>query len=102
MPPQHGTLRRILAESAKEHGARFLTARVESVKPDHEKPSVTLESGETLAADVLIGADGLMLDGFRCRPAVMEAIEQEDTHVPTGLQFFKCVREYLHLYRVRR
>ena len=65
------------------------TARGESVKPDHEKPTVTLEPGKTLAADVLIGADGLMLEGFQCRPAVMEAIEQEDTHVPTRLQFFQ-------------
>ena len=56
----------------------------------------------TLAADVPIGADGLMLEEFRLGSGVMEAIEQEDAHVPTGLQFFKGVRVRLRLYGGRR
>ena len=56
----------------------------------------------TLAADAPIGADGLMLEEFRLGSGVMEAIEQEDAHVPTGLQFFKGVRVRLRLYGGRR
>lgn len=79
----------MLADSAKEHGAKFVTARVASVKPDPERPSVTLTSGEVLSADVVVGADGCLVDGFLCRTAIMKAIGQVEEATQTGIQLFK-------------
>ena len=90
------------ANAARECGTQrsFLDACVQSAKPPHEKPTVTIEPGETLAAD---GHMGIMLERFGGRRVAIAAIEQEDTHVPTGLQFFKCVRaRLLSLYGDRR
>ena len=96
MHEQYSDLRRILAESAKEHGAtlRFNTS-VASVHPDRKRPAVTLTNGERLEADVVLGADGCVLPGFITRSAVMEAIKQEDDTVPSGTQVFQCVLSFV-------
>ncbi|KAG2015096.1 salicylate hydroxylase [Coprinopsis cinerea AmutBmut pab1-1] len=47
----------ILAEIAEPHASIRLNSRVKGINPSI--PSVTLESGETIAADLVIGADGL-------------------------------------------
>ena len=60
---QYSDLRRILADSAKEHGASFIVDRAVSVKADRERPTVTLSSGTVLTADVVVGADGPVLEG---------------------------------------
>ena len=86
---QYSDLRRILADSAKEHGASFIVDRAVSVKADRERPTVTLSSGTVLTADVVVGADGPVLEGYVCRDAIMEAIGQEDVFKPSGLQLFR-------------
>ena len=64
---------------------------MKAVKPAPTRPSLTLNSGEELTADVIIGADGVLVEGNLCRTAVMQAIGQEDEQIPTGLQLFKYV-----------
>ena len=94
---QYSDIRRILAESAKKHGAtlRFNTT-VASVHPDPDRPSVTLVNGERLEGDVVLGADGCVLPGFLTRTAVMEAIEQEDDTMPSGTQVFRWVSPFIY------
>lgn len=51
---------RVLAEEARRLGAEFrLGAGVIEVECNNERSVVTLDTGEKLAADVVVGADGL-------------------------------------------
>ena len=59
------------------------------IVPHEERPSVTLDSGEVLEADVLVGADGSILETHSCRRAILEALEQDGTPVPLGMSFYK-------------
>ena len=52
---------------------------------DTEEREVTLSSGTTLSADVLVGADG---EYGPCRAVV---IGQKDRGTPTGLALYECV-----------
>ena len=53
-------MRRALRDRAVAFGAKVRTsAKVVEVRPDETRPSVVLESGEVLEADVLVGADGI-------------------------------------------
>lgn len=56
-PRQYSDLHKLLYNTATSFGAKVrFGAEVVSVNPD--APSVTLQSGEVLTADVLVGADG--------------------------------------------
>ncbi len=55
------------------------------VNVDAETQEVTLESGEQIGADVLVGADG---EFGLCRAAV---IGQQAIGAPTGLAMYECV-----------
>ncbi|KAI0360832.1 FAD/NAD(P)-binding domain-containing protein [Trametes cingulata] len=88
----YSDLRRILAESAAEHGAKLRGGcHVVSVKPDATRPSVTLANGEVLTADVVVGADGCHVPPYHCRRIILEALEQEDTEKPTGMQLYNVL-----------
>ncbi|KAI0373571.1 FAD/NAD(P)-binding domain-containing protein [Pilatotrama ljubarskyi] len=88
----YSDLRRILAESALEHGAKLRGGcHVVSVKPDATRPSVTLASGEVLTADVVVGADGCHVPPYHCRRIILQALEQKDTEKPTGMQLFNVL-----------
>ncbi|OBZ66109.1 3-hydroxybenzoate 6-hydroxylase 1 [Grifola frondosa] len=85
----YSDLRIVLHDAAAEHGADLRSlSRVVSVNVDPERPSVTLESGEVLYADVLIGADGI--SGV-CRPTVMRDAQQEDPLVFTDMMLYSVV-----------
>ena len=59
MSSQHVDLRRVLHEAAIAAGAQVrLGVPVLSVSHDDDGPHVTLATGETLMADVIVGADG--------------------------------------------
>lgn len=89
---QYTDLRRILAESATEHGAKLRGGvHVTDIRADPQKPSVVLSTGEVLTADVVIGADGSHVGPYRSRRLILEALEQEDIEKPTGMTLFKCV-----------
>ena len=91
---QYTDLRRILAECATEHGATLrygAEQQVKSVSAHATRPSVTLASGEVLSADVVVGADGHLINGPLTRRAVAEAIEQEVEEEVTGMVVYQCV-----------
>ena len=77
IPYQYGDLCAALRRSAKTHGAVIrLGSDVVSISPvEGARPSVTLASGETLEADVVIAADGH--DGL-ARSEVLEGEEVQD------------------------
>lgn len=56
---------------------------------DPERPSVTLESGEVITGDVVIGADGNFMPNRTSRQHLLDGLEQDAAEVSTGLQFFK-------------
>ncbi|KAH9913453.1 FAD/NAD-P-binding domain-containing protein [Epithele typhae] len=85
----YSRLRKVLAEHATEMGVKLVIDTIVSVHPDRVKPSLKLESGETLTGDVVLGVDGYIFEGNVCRKAVMEAFEQEDESTPLGTQLFK-------------
>ena len=87
---QYADLRRILAESAREHGANLRTkCMVIDIHPDAERPYLTLANGEVMTADVIIGADGCHMPHYHVRRAILKALRQPDTEVPMGMQLFK-------------
>lgn len=56
---QYGAFRKLLYETALKYGVTVrANSKVTSVNIKPEAPSVTLESGEEIVADVIIGADG--------------------------------------------
>ncbi|KAI0737655.1 hypothetical protein C8Q80DRAFT_318268 [Daedaleopsis nitida] len=63
---------------------------VQSLHPHPERPAVTLQSGERVEADVILGADGRFRPGLVTLVAIMEATEQEE-ETPTGMQVFQCI-----------
>ncbi|THH13127.1 hypothetical protein EW146_g7059 [Bondarzewia mesenterica] len=80
----HGSLHRMLYETALELGARIRT-RAEVVSVDVEGRSVTLTTGEVIQGDVIVGADGAK--GL-CRETV---VGPNDPSKPTGLMMFNAV-----------
>ncbi len=97
---QYTHLRETLAEFAEELGATIRhgpEAEVVSVHADPQRPSVTLKSGEIVYADVVVGADGHYWSGCT-RRELMNALEQEDEHEPTGMAVYRYVR--LHVLRL--
>ncbi|OSC97078.1 FAD/NAD(P)-binding domain-containing protein [Trametes coccinea BRFM310] len=88
----YSDLRRILAESAEEHGATLRGGcQVVSIEPDSKRPYVTLATGEVVTADVVIGADGCHVPPYHCRRIILEALGQEDKETPTGMQLFNVL-----------
>ncbi|KAI0780336.1 FAD/NAD(P)-binding domain-containing protein [Fomes fomentarius] len=88
----YSDFRRILAESAREHGAILRTdAKVVGILADPERPSVTLESGEVVTGDVVIGADGNFMPNRTSRQHLLHGLGQDAVEVPTGLQFFNAL-----------
>ncbi|WPH03792.1 FAD/NAD(P)-binding domain-containing protein [Acrodontium crateriforme] len=76
-----------LVARAKELGAEIrLDARVVDV--DFDTPSLTLQNGEKLQGDLLIGADGLW---SRCREKFLARKEQADAPLPTGDLAYRIV-----------
>ncbi|KAI1784259.1 FAD/NAD-P-binding domain-containing protein [Ganoderma leucocontextum] len=85
-------LRRILAESAVEHGAKVRTPmKVESVHPHPDRPWITLENGEVVYGDVIVGCDGSAWKDWVTRTAVLKAFGQGDVAEPTGMQFYNVI-----------
>ena len=69
-----------LVERAKELGCKVrLGAKVGDI--DFEKPSLKLEDGEELQADLLVGADGLW---SKCRELFLFTKGKADSPLPTG------------------
>ncbi len=90
---QYTHLRETLAEFAEELGAIIRhgpDAEVVSVHADPQRPSITLKTGEIVYADVVVGADGYYSSACT-RKELMDALEQEDEHDPTGLAVYKYV-----------
>ncbi|KAI1784260.1 FAD/NAD(P)-binding domain-containing protein [Ganoderma leucocontextum] len=87
----YGELRRILAECAVKHGAVLRpSCLVVGVTPDAERPSVALASGEVVTADVVVGADGNLLQRI-ARRVVLEGIGEEDVEKPGDWQVYNAV-----------
>ena len=81
-----------MAEAAVEHGAKIRAPmKVVSVHPDRERPWVTLENGEVVYGDVLVGCDGSAWKDWVTRTSVLKAFGQSDIAEPTGMQVFKYV-----------
>lgn len=83
-----------LRQAALDSGAEIKTAsRV--AKVDAEAGTVTLESGETMTADLIIGADGI-------RSAVRTAVVGDhDGALPTGLSAFRTLVPIQDLKAIR-
>ena len=91
-PSQYADFRRILAESAQEHGAKLRTGiEVVGVHPDAQRPHVTLASGEVLSADVIIGADGVFTPMLLCRKHFLEKSQTGEVVSAKHMQLFQCV-----------
>ena len=86
-------LRRILAETAIELGATIRAPmKVASVHPDRERPWVTLENGEVVHGDVLVGCDGSAWKGWVTRTSILDALGEEETcGDPSGMQIYTYV-----------
>ncbi|OJT10668.1 3-hydroxybenzoate 6-hydroxylase [Trametes pubescens] len=88
----YSDLRRILAESAVEHGATLRSGcYVVDIHADPQRPTVTLESGEVLTADVVVGADGSHVGPHCTRRTILKAIGQEDIETQTGMELFNAI-----------
>lgn len=73
-------VQRALVERAKEVGANVrLGAKVVDI--DFDGPALTLEHGEELSADLLVGADGLW---SKCRECFLRTLGKSDSPLPTG------------------
>jgi salicylate hydroxylase len=76
---------RVLADAALANGAEIMfSANVTGVTTKSERPTVYLEDGRTLTADLVVGADGL-------RSAVRSAIP-ETSHAEPRKLFEQCWR----------
>ena len=73
-------VQRALATRAQELGVQLrLGARVDDI--DFDEPSLKLETGEVLDANLLVGADGLW---SKCRECFLATKGQADSPLPTG------------------
>ncbi|KAK5134322.1 hypothetical protein LTR08_006751 [Meristemomyces frigidus] len=80
-------VQRALAERAKQLGVTIrLGARVADI--DFEKPTITLENGEELHADLLVAADGLW---SKCRERFLATKGKSDAPLPTGDLAYRIV-----------
>ncbi|EMC91133.1 hypothetical protein BAUCODRAFT_39274 [Baudoinia panamericana UAMH 10762] len=80
-------VQRALADRARELGSTLrLGARVRDI--DFGKPSVTLENGEELHADLIVAADGLW---SRCREKFLALKGAADAPLPTGDLAYRIV-----------
>nr|POE63527.1 fad-dependent monooxygenase ops4 [Quercus suber] len=76
-----------LVDRAQKLGAQVrLGARVSDI--DCEKPSVKLATGEELAADLIVAADGLW---SKCRERILATQGKYDTPLPTGDLAYRIV-----------
>ena len=66
--------------------------KVASVHPDRERPSVTLENGEVVHGDVLVGCDGSAWKGWVTRTEILKAFGQVDVVESAGIQLYAYVR----------
>ena len=79
---KHAELYDILYDAATEFGAQ-VRYNAEVADIDTEEHEVTLASGETLSADVLVGADG------EYGPSRTALLGKQDTGTPTGLAVYE-------------
>ncbi|KAH9913455.1 FAD/NAD-P-binding domain-containing protein [Epithele typhae] len=96
----YAELRKVLAEYAAEMGVKIIIENILSVHPDPVKPSLTLESGDVLIGDAVLGADGYILEGNVCRVAVLNALGQDHKSTWMGMQLFNCNIPEAHLDRL--
>jgi salicylate hydroxylase len=82
-PTQHGHLREMLLETARELGAETRT-NAEVVEVAEDCRSVRLASGEVIKADIIIGADG-------SRGMCRSLVSPQDPPNTTGVMLFKYV-----------
>ena len=83
-PVQLADIRRFLYQLGREAGAQY-RANTKVVSIDIPGKSVTLESGEVLTADVIIGADGR--EGL-CRELLLEC-QSAPKSTYTGMTMYK-------------
>lgn len=80
-------VQRALAERAKQLGTKIrFSARVADI--DFDKPSVKLENGEELQADLLVAADGIW---SKCRERFLATKGKSDVPLPTGDLAYRIV-----------
>ncbi|GAB7359331.1 hypothetical protein MBLNU230_g5982t1 [Neophaeotheca triangularis] len=76
-----------LVDRAKELGVKLqLDAKVTDI--DFDKPSLVLEGGKVIDADLLVAADGLW---SRCREKFLASTRQADSPLPTGDLAYRIV-----------
>jgi len=76
-----------LVDRAKQVGVEVrLGAKVTDI--DFDRPSLQLESGEELTADLIVGADGLWSN---CRERFLRVIGRSDSPIPTGDLAYRIV-----------
>ncbi len=86
-------VQRALVSRATELGVEIrLGAKVSDI--DFTLPAVTLQSGEQLHADLLVGADGLW---SKCREKYLANIGKEDAPLPTGDLAYRIVLKTVDL-----
>ncbi|KAK3718852.1 hypothetical protein LTR37_004768 [Vermiconidia calcicola] len=80
-------VQRALVSRAKELGVQVrLGCKIVDI--DFSKPSLRLENGELLAAEVLVGADGLW---SKCRELYLATLGKSDLPLPTGDLAYRIV-----------
>lgn len=83
---QHADMRNLLYDNAIAAGAKVrLGCPVVSIDPDGR--TITLASGDTMTADVIIGADGL--------GGISQSVMDIEPPVPAPLNMYRCVRSLL-------
>ena len=78
--------------------------KVVTVHPHAERPWVTLENGELVYGDVLVGWDGSAWKGWVTRTEILKAFGQVDVVESAGIQLYAYVHSGLasNLWRARR
>ena len=79
-----------LFNRARELGVNVCLAR-KVTDVDFESPSLKLESGETLTADLIVAADGLW---SKCRERFLASKGQSDSPLPTGDLAYRIVLKF--------
>lgn len=94
-PSQFSNLRHTLNECARALGVKIqYDVRVMGFKADRTRPSITLDSGEVIEADVVIMCDGHYGPQVLARKSVLDATGQKEEQSFTGMQVHKYVSTF--------